>query len=107
MSSHGLKGPVNPLPVRVVQDGVTGELVLLPKVDVAGGDPAYFYQHIAVTTTPFGLPSIPVSTVIEDRYLRPQEALDEAVRAPYRRLWGSDTSVPYTQTHDPWETLGY
>jgi hypothetical protein len=75
--------PLHAFPARLIQDGFSGEVVLLPQATAKPGDPNFFMQRVAATTTPFGFPSgPPVQEVIMDRYLRPDDLFDEAVSTP-------------------------
>jgi hypothetical protein len=75
---------INPLPVRVVQDGLSGDTVLLP-VPQPGEDGSQdgenaFVQRIACTTTPFGFPVRTTEEALLSRYLDVGAFVDEAVR---------------------------
>lgn len=73
----------NPLPVRVVQDGLSGETVLVPLP--ATNDPSYnpYLHRVACTTTPFGFP-VRTREEVAARYLDPAAWFDEAVRTRMR-----------------------
>jgi hypothetical protein len=73
------KQPAFPLPVRILQDGLSGEMVLLPPASAQPGDPAFFFERIAATTTPFGLPLPSAADLLRERYLDAGALLDEMV----------------------------
>eukprot|EP00624_Nannochloropsis_granulata_P000392 evm.model.NODE_11532_length_5504_cov_17.949673.2 len=73
------KQQASPLPVRLLQDGISGEMVLLPPATAKPGDPAFFFEHIAATTTPFGLPLPSAADLLRERYLAAGALLDEMV----------------------------
>lgn len=68
------------LPVRLLQDGLSGEMVLMPPATAQPGDPAFFFERIAATTTPFGLPLPSAADLLRERYLDAGALLDEMVR---------------------------
>lgn len=73
------KQPASPLPVRILQDGLSGEMVLLPPATAQPGDSAFFFERIAATTTPFGLPLPSAADLLRERYLDAEALLDEMV----------------------------
>ncbi|EWM26993.1 hypothetical protein Naga_101275g2 [Nannochloropsis gaditana] len=73
-------GEVHPLPVRLLQDSVSGEMVALPPAIAQAGDESYFFERIAATTTPFGLPVPGARELLMERYLEIEALLDDMVR---------------------------
>lgn len=84
----------SPLPVRILQDGLSGEMVLLPPPTAQPGDPAFFFERIAATTTPFGLPLPSAADLLRERYLDAGALLDEMVSGELRGEKSTAASPP-------------
>ena len=90
------------LPARLCQDGLTGETVLLPPpTSTHPTDPSFFYEHIAATTTPYGLAQPSAAQRLQERYIDIPALIDELVRPTHPPTHPPTSSPPPTPSTPP------